>query len=837
MSAVAAPLPPPPGDPQAAAPQTRTLLITDMVDSTGTVERLGDRAAADLFRGHDRLVLELQRRWRGRLIDRSDGLLLLFERAIDGLGFALDYQRGLHDMGKARGLDLKARAGIHVGEVLTWHNEAEAVEVGAKPLEVEGLAKPMAGRLLGIARPGQILLSGTAESLARRATTELGDRGGQLLWKAHGRWRLKGVENPIDVWEAGEPGFAPLRRPIPDGKSRRDVPKWRQPLALAAQLFLVASLGLLTWFFTRPQPAIAFSERDWVVVADMRNLTGQPVLDDSLQQAFRISLEQSRHVNVLSDLKARDTLARMQRGATTALDREVASEIALRDGARAVILPTVAEVGGRVRVSAEVIDPHSQTTVYSEFADGDGLDSVLASVDDVTAALRARLGEEVKAIQRDSEPLPAVTTSNLDALRAYALAQEAFAKNDYPKALRLYQRATQLDPKFGLAWQGVAKAHYGLLEMPQANDALLKAQSLRDHMPPKDAMYVDGWVAELTAPKQALSLWQELADLYPDYERAQANVAIRLLRANRFKDALPYAERAAHPKSSIIAAGHDLLGRARLGSGDEKGAFEAFRIAHGHGAADAKLRQAEALAAQRRFAQARQMLEGMGADDYRRSSALAHFAADQSSWDRAVEHLDEAITLISKGGRDVPSKAALEFARAVALEQAGQSDKSFDALKSLAERTQVALGASTLADAQDQVGILLAIALEAHRAGQHDYARELTRSIRAQGWPERLPDIDSHLVLVRSEELIAEGRAGEAIKLLQAELKRGSARFQAWRTLARAHAAEGNEKQAQRVALEAEANRGFAYAELGCYRCQMIVNLVPARQAPGVASR
>jgi hypothetical protein len=47
-------------------------------------------------------VVELQQQWRGRLIDRSDGLLLLFERAIDGLGFALDYNRGLLAIGASR---------------------------------------------------------------------------------------------------------------------------------------------------------------------------------------------------------------------------------------------------------------------------------------------------------------------------------------------------------------------------------------------------------------------------------------------------------------------------------------------------------------------------------------------------------------------------------------------------------------------------------------------------------------------------------------------------------------------------------------------------------------
>src|SRR5687768_5623340 len=398
----------------ASAPQLRTILLTDLCDSTSLVERLGDGPATELFRAHDHLVLQLQQQWRGRLIDRSDGLLLLFERPIDGLGFALDYVRELREMGDARRLDLRARAGLHVGEVLTWRNSDEAVSVGAKPLEVEGLAKPMAARLMAMARPGQILLSAVAEPLAHRAARELGERGQHLLWKSHGRWRFKGVPDGQQIYEVGEPGIAPLRMPPNTPKAWRDLPLWRRPAALAAEAAIIAGIGVGVWFVTRPAPAIAFNQRDWVVVADLRNLTGQSVLDDSLEQAFRISLEQSRYVNVLSDLKARDTLSRMQLKPDTILDRAIASEIALRDGARAVILPTVAEVGGKVRVSAEVIDPHTQTTVYTESADGAGLDSALASIDDVTASLRGNLGEAVQSIEKDSAPLPQVTTRNLD---------------------------------------------------------------------------------------------------------------------------------------------------------------------------------------------------------------------------------------------------------------------------------------------------------------------------------------------------------------------------------------------------------------------------------------
>ena len=507
-------------------PQLRTLLLTDLVDSTALVERLGDTAAAELFRAHDRLVLGLQQHWRGRLIDRSDGMLLLFERPIDGLGFALDYTRGLLELGGPHNVELKARAGLHVGEVLTWRNSDDAVRVGAKPVEVEGLAKPMAGRLMTTALPGQILISAVAEPLAHRAARELGERGQHLLWKSHGRWRFKGVPEAQQIFEVGEPGVAPLRTPPNTNKAWRDIPLWRRPAALATEVALLAVIAVGGWFIARPQPAIAFNERDWVVLADLRNLTDQPLLDDSLEQAFRISLEQSRHVNVLSDLKTRDTLARMQRAPDTELDRAIASEIAIRDGARAVILPTVAEVGGRVRVSAEVIDPHSQTTVYAEYADGKGAVSALASIDEVTGALREKLGEALEAVEQDSAPLPEVTTENLDALRAYALGEKMYAEAEWNKAAQYFKEAVELDPDFALAYMGILRINVSHGQISEARENLAEALERKNRLRPRDQMYLDAWAVEFGVEDgNVLPRWRMLSELYPDYYAGHVNYA------------------------------------------------------------------------------------------------------------------------------------------------------------------------------------------------------------------------------------------------------------------------------------------------------------------------
>ena len=115
-------------------PQVRTLLLTDLVDSAQLVERLGDTASAELFRAHDRVVLDLQQRWRGRLIDRPATACCCCSNGRSTRSASpLDYVRGLRDLGRERQPNSRCRrAGLHVGEVLVWENSPDAVRLGAK---------------------------------------------------------------------------------------------------------------------------------------------------------------------------------------------------------------------------------------------------------------------------------------------------------------------------------------------------------------------------------------------------------------------------------------------------------------------------------------------------------------------------------------------------------------------------------------------------------------------------------------------------------------------------------------------------------------------------------
>ncbi len=818
------PTPEPTPRPSDNAPQLRTLLLTDLVDSTGLVERLGDTPASDLFRAHDRLVLQLQQQWRGRLIDRSDGMLLLFERPIDGLGFALDYSRGLIQLGNERDIDLRARVGLHVGEVLTWRNSPEAVSVGAKPLEVEGLAKPMAARLMAMARPGQILLSAVAEPLAHRAARELGERGQHLAWKSWGRWRFKGVPEAQQVFEVGEPGIAPLRAPSNTPKAWRDIPLWRRPAALAAEVLLLAGGALGLWFITRPEPAIAFNQRDWVVVGDLRNLTGQSTLDDSLAQAFRISLEQSRYVNVLSDLKARDTLGRMQRAPGTVLDRAIASEIAIRDGARAVILPTVAEVGGRVRVSAEVIDPHTQTTVYSESADGNGAASTLDSIDDVTAALREKLGEALASIEKDSVPLPQVATKNLDALRAYALGQKAYAHAQFREALGFYQRATALDPQFALAWLGQTRVQASAVNAEAAIDPLHTARSLRAHLAPREALYLDAWDAEIEAPAQALAKWKELASLYPDYWPAQANVATHFMAQNRFREALPFAQRSTSSKNELAALGYDTIGRANLGLEDYRGARGAFGQAVARGVGSSLRRAAATEAAQRNFPRAAQLLDRAPKDDLYPHFDKIAVALDKGEWDAARAHARSAMALAGKEQGSFPARL-FQLPAAVSDWLSGDGEKALQGARLTVDQALQALAQPVDANAADDAALGLMAAIFAQRLGDGDSADRMLKTLDSKPGLLAVPVVGELSRVARAEMLSAANRPTEAITLLE-PLLTGSEQYQARVALFGAYAAAGKDRLAMEQSQWLQRHRGLAYVELGCAQCQQALNVV-----------
>jgi serine/threonine-protein kinase len=200
------------------------LMFTDIVGSVDLKMRLGGGVAARLIGRHDVLFREaLAGIPDARVLkDMGDGFLARFVTASDAVTAALRFQLALaREPGEPQ--RLRARVGIHLGEV------SELAEASGGDAKVVGLAADITARVMGLALGGQTLLTRAAFDASRQYVRShpllAGDQAPlpALRWMAHGRYLLKGLDEPMEVFEVGGEGVAPFQPP-PDGdKARRAV--------------------------------------------------------------------------------------------------------------------------------------------------------------------------------------------------------------------------------------------------------------------------------------------------------------------------------------------------------------------------------------------------------------------------------------------------------------------------------------------------------------------------------------------------------------------------------------------------------------------------------------
>jgi class 3 adenylate cyclase len=150
-----------------------TVLFTDIVGSTERARALGDRDWRDLLERHHSLVRNELARYRGHEVDTAgDGFFATFDGPARGIRCA----RSIVDAVRAIGLEV--RTGLHTGEV----------ELAAD--SVRGIAVHTGARVAALARPGEVLVSGTVKDLIAGSGIELVDRGTHELKGIPGEWRL-----------------------------------------------------------------------------------------------------------------------------------------------------------------------------------------------------------------------------------------------------------------------------------------------------------------------------------------------------------------------------------------------------------------------------------------------------------------------------------------------------------------------------------------------------------------------------------------------------------------------------------------------------------------------
>ncbi|MEE9132731.1 MAG: hypothetical protein V3U13_04150, partial [Gemmatimonadota bacterium] len=266
--------------------------------------------------------------------------------------------------------------------------------------------------------------------------------------------------------EASVPVAGVTSRPASrSGEGLHRLFNWRNAILIGAALFAVWGVISAAWLFTgfkglvvKAEAADFFGETDQVVVADFENETEQPALGLAVREAVVTDLDQSPYVHVVGGSELEQVLDRMRLPDTTAIDEDVALEIARREGYPAVVAGSVTPLGSGYQITARIIESSTGEVAVRVRETAANNDEVVATVEQLSRLLRRHLGESLTSLQR-SKPLPQLTTASLEALELYSEGRALMRRGDAASAIPLMERAVAVDTTFASAYRGLSVAY------------------------------------------------------------------------------------------------------------------------------------------------------------------------------------------------------------------------------------------------------------------------------------------------------------------------------------------------------------------------------------------
>ena len=210
------------------------ILFTDLKGFTEITERRGERHALELLKRHDEILVKAIEEDNGGLVVKhiGDSVMAVFSEPSTAVERALRIQERIRAFNEGNPDDdgLAVRIGLHMGQVAVENQtQLDLFGLAREP----GLARRSSRRrradlphLPGLRqRPGLARLG----QGRRRAPP-----GGSLAWKSHGNWILKGIKEPVAIYEVLDTRHARPRPPKAGRRARAFPPLWAGLAILAA---------------------------------------------------------------------------------------------------------------------------------------------------------------------------------------------------------------------------------------------------------------------------------------------------------------------------------------------------------------------------------------------------------------------------------------------------------------------------------------------------------------------------------------------------------------------------------------------------------------------------
>ncbi len=306
------------------------------------------------------------------------------------------------------------------------------------------------------------------------------------------------------------------------------------PVALLMVALLVAG-GL----FYRSHKTQTLTEKDSILLSDFTNTTGDPVFDSTLKKALAVSLGQSPYLNVVPDSKVQQTLKLMGKPPETRLTTDISREICQRAHVKAMLTGAIAPLGSEYVITLEAINAATGDSLAQVQEQAASKEQVLNTLGLGANKLRGNLGESLASVQKFDKPLQEVTTSSLEALKAFTQADELREKGDALPPVALYQRAIELDPNFAMAYARMGNQYLTVGQADLARQNFQKAFDLRERASEREKFYITEKYYDGTGQlAQAIQAMEFYAQTYPSDQTPRVNLSVAYQVLGDFDKAL-----------------------------------------------------------------------------------------------------------------------------------------------------------------------------------------------------------------------------------------------------------------------------------------------------------
>jgi eukaryotic-like serine/threonine-protein kinase len=344
--------------------------------------------------------------------------------------------------------------------------------------------------------------------------------------------------SPSSTSASGQASAPHQSAAMPAAASSKSTPAW---VWLAAGVLLAAMIA--GGFYWRSHSTPTLTGKDSILLADFVNTTGDPVFDGTLKQALAVQLEQSPYLNIVPDKTVRSALQFMGRSADERVTGAVAREICEREHIKAMLSGSIATLGRQYVVALDATNCATGDSLAREQVTAATKEAVLSAVGKGASSLRGKLGESLASIQKFDTPVTEATTSSLEALKAYAAADELRNGGSEAESIPLFQHAIELDPNFAMAHARLTAIYFNLGEEDRAVEEAKKAFDLRERVSERERFYITDHFYTTTGDiEKDTETLESAIKAYPNDSSAFTNLAlINNISYGQFEKAIPLA--------------------------------------------------------------------------------------------------------------------------------------------------------------------------------------------------------------------------------------------------------------------------------------------------------